>query len=446
MVKQVWCRLGDGQKSNYQIAYVNARLYDPLSGLDMLGTLITKGVLIEDIGENIALDGVDRIIDCKGHMLIPGLVDIHVHFREPGYEHKEDIESGSRAAAAGGVTTVVCQPNTSPWINNELVARYIKYRATDVASVNVEFYAAVTSADGTLSDMGLLKKCGALGFTNDGLPVMDSSVMREALCYTAILGVPLAQHAEDLTLSCGGCINEGVVSADLGLKGIPDSSESIMVGRDVALMKYAPEAHYHVLHISSKESLDIVRKAKLSGMHVTCEVTPHHFLITEEVVRCCSTLAKMNPPLRTEADRIAMIEGLCDGTIDCIATDHAPHETAAKDTTLDRAAFGIVGLETMLALSLQLYHDGLMPLRQVLAKITYAPADIVKLSVGRLVKGGFADIAVIDLNYEWVVNVQEFASKSKNSPFHGRKVKGRCLLTIVRGKIVYSLDSDMWSL
>ncbi|MCU7611840.1 dihydroorotase [Anaplasma capra] len=439
----LWELLGSGQYPGYVVAYVNARVVDPGSGTDAPGYVITNGREIADFGFGIPPAGdfrstADEVVDCGGHVLMPGIVDIHVHLREPGGEHKETIDTGSRSAAAGGVTTVVCQPNTSPHIDSVIVAKYLKMRALESSCVNIEFYGSITKPCGSLCDMVALREAGALGFTDDGSPVMNSLSMKRAFECASTLGVVVAQHAEDCHLSDGGCINEGKVSRELGLKGISDLSESIIVSRDIELLRGVPGAHYHVLHVSTKKSLALIRAAKNEGLPVTCEVAPHHFALTEDAVKEHGTLAKMNPPLRTEEDRLCMIDGLKDGTIDCIATDHAPHSHHEKSLPISSCAFGVIGLETLLPLSLELYHSGEMSLLDVLSKLTYKPADIVKIPRGRIAKGLVADLVVLDLEHAWTVDVSKFASKSKNSPFHGRAVKGRVLRTVVSGKTVYT--------
>ncbi len=439
---ETWSLLQIGQKENYKVAYINARIIDPETKLDIKGSLLTEGNKIVDFGESLLLDGIpsgiDEIIDCKGLVLMPGLIDVHVHFREPGQERKETIYTGSKSAAAGGVTTVVCQPNTVPAIDSVVLAKYLKYRALETSHVNVEFYAKITTSEERLTEMALLKEAGAVGFTDDGMPVMNPMVMRQALLYSSMLNVPIAQHAEDLNLSAGGAINAGKISEELGVKGILSASESIMVSRDILLMKDIENVHYHVLHISSKDSLDVIKCAKDLGLNVTCEVTPHHFTLTEDIVKQHGAIAKVNPPLRAEGDRLAMVEGLKTGVIDCIATDHAPHDRDSKDLPLENAAFGIVGLETILPLSLELYHSGQMSLFDVLAKLTYKPADIIHVPRGRVQKNLVADLILVDLNHEWEIKIDNFASKSKNSPFDKRKVKGCTVRTIVSGKTVYS--------
>lgn len=428
---------------NEKTAYVNARLFDPESGLDVKGGLITVGSAIADLGAHITGDNIPEgaeIVDCRGHLLTPGLLDIQVHFREPGQEHKETIATGSRAAAAGGVTSVACMPNTKPVIDDPAIVAFVHQRARETAYVNVYTYAAITKGQKgeEITEMGLLKDAGVVGFTDDGLPVMHSGVMRKALAYARELGLPVAQHAEDLGLSCGTCMNEGKVSAQLGVGGVPNAAEAIIVERDILLAELTG-AQYHVLHISTAEAIDAVRRAKKKGLRVTAEAAPHHFMLTDEAVLGYRTFSKMNPPLRAEKDRLAVIEGLRDGTIDVIATDHAPHDPESKNVPLASASYGIVGLETMLPLSLSLYHKGLMPLRDVMAAMTYKPADIIHVPAGRLKKGARADLTLIDLNHEWSLDPKQFVSKSQNSPFDDWPVKGRAIRTVVGGETVYRL-------
>ncbi|GFZ83778.1 dihydroorotase [Rickettsiales bacterium] len=427
-------------------AYVNARLIDPESNFDMQGSLLTEGEHIVDFGTSLFRSGVpdsiSKVIDCRGMALIPGIVDIHTHLREPGQEHKETIKTGTKAAAAGGVTTIACQPNTYPPVDNLGTLSILQEKARLHSCVNLRTYAAITKGlkGEELTDMHSLKEAGVIGFSDDGMPVSNPAVMRFALSYGSMLDVPIAQHAEDHALTAGGCINEGHVSEKLGVVGIPNSSEAAIVARDIMLCKET-DSYYHALHLSTKEALAAVAQAKEQGLNVTCEVTPHHFILNEEEVLKSGTLAKMNPPLRSEEDRKALIEGLRTGIIDCIASDHAPHEPSAKNLPLSQAAFGIVGLETLLPLSLKLYHEGIMPLRDVLTKLTYKPADIIKERAGRIKRNYRADLALVDLDREWTINTAKFASKSKNSPFDGYKVRGKVLRTVVRGKTVYE-DCD----
>lgn len=419
--------------------YVNARIIDPKTGYDQLGNLLTIGDKIADFGENvIAADA--EIIDCGGHVLAPGLIDIQVHFRDPGQSHKEDLTTGSKSAVAGGITTVVCQPNTAPTLDSVLTFDYLRLKAREVAYCNVKAYGCITKnmKGEELADMHSLKEAGAVGFTDDGLPVMNANVMRRAFEYSRNLNVVIAQHAEDLNLTNKGCINEGRVSLELGVRGIPNISESVIVERDLAILE-STGGRYHLLHVSTREALDAIKRGKEKGLNATVEVSPHHFILNDEQVLKSGTNAKMNPPLRSEKDRLALIEGLKSGLIDAIATDHAPHDLASKDKPLEEATFGIVGVETMLPLSLTLYHQGILSLKDLLAKITCNAAKIINFDGGVIKKGARADLVLIDLDFDWIIDSQKFHSKSKNSPFDGFKVKGRATRTIVGGKTVYTV-------
>ena len=419
--------------------YVNARIIDPETGYDKLGNLLTIGDKIADFGENvIAADA--EIIDCGGHILAPGLIDIQVHFRDPGQSHKEDLTTGSKSAVAGGITTVVCQPNTAPTLDSVLTFDYLRLKAREVAYCNIRAYGCITKnmKGEELADMHSLKEAGAVGFTDDGLPVMNANVMRRAFEYSRNLNVVIAQHAEDLNLTNKGCINEGRVSLELGVRGIPNISESVIVERDLAILE-STGGRYHLLHVSTREALDAIKRGKEKGLNATVEVSPHHFILNDEQVLKSGTNAKMNPPLRSEKDRLALIEGLKSGLIDAIATDHAPHDLASKEKPLEEATFGIVGVETMLPLSLTLYHQGILSLKDLLAKITCNAAKIINFDGGVIKKGARADLVLIDLDFDWIIDSQKFHSKSKNSPFDGFKVKGRATRTIVGGKTVYTV-------
>lgn len=423
--------------SEEKTLYKNARIIDPESNYDAIGNLLTIGDKIVDFGADIEANDAE-IIDCKGHVLAPGLIDIQVHFRDPGQTHKEDLASGSKSAVAGGITTVVCQPNTAPTLDSELTFDFLRLKAKETAYCNVKAYACITKGmkGEELADMNLLKQAGAIGFTDDGLPVMNANVMRRAFEYSKNLGLVVAQHAEDLDLTNKGCMNEGETSLELGVRGIPNISESVIVERDIAILE-AVGGRYHLLHVSTAESLDAVTRAKAKGLNVTVEVSPHHFTLNDTQILKSGTNAKMNPPLRSEKDRLALIEGLRSGVIDAIATDHAPHDLASKDKPLEEAAFGIVGVETMLPLSLSLYHDKVLSLRDLLAKMTCNAAKIINFDGGVIKKGVRADLVLIDLDSEWTIESSEFYSKSKNSPFDDFKVKGQALRTIVAGKTVY---------
>ncbi len=427
----------NAQKDDYKVLYTNARIIDPLTKMDIRGDLLTYGAKIASYSANAIGVVADEVIDCKGNILMPGIIDIHVHLRDPGYTNKEDIESGTKSAAAGGITTVVCQPNTNPKIEDIVVLSYVQKKAADVAYVNVEVYGAITKNQNSLTDMYSLQKAGVVGFTDDGLPVMDSNLMKQAMLYSSMFDIHIAQHAEDLTLTNCGCMNEGPISHELNVPGIPSSSEAIIVARDLILLESIPNAKYHLLHVSSKRAMELIIDAKKKKLNVTCEVTPHHLLLTEEALRGYNTLAKVNPPLKNEEDRKYLIKALQDGYIDVIASDHAPHDNDSKQLPISQASFGMVGLETMLPLSLELYHSGVMTLHDLLAKLTCNPAAIIKSKAGIIKEGAIADLIILDLNKECIIDKNNFSGKSNNTPFHGRKVKGEILRTIVMGQTVF---------
>ncbi len=419
--------------------YKSARIIDPKTNYDQIGDLLTIGNKIADFGKKINVKAEEEI-DCKGMILAPGLIDIQVHFRDPGQTHKEDLKTGSSSAVAGGITTVVCQPNTVPVLDSAMTLDYLRLKAKENAYCNILAYGSISKAmkGEELSDMYSLKEAGAVGFTDDGLPVMNANLMRKAFEYSKNLDVVIAQHAEDLNLTNKGCINEGKVSLELGVRGIPNISESVIVKRDLEILE-SIGGRYHLLHCSTKESLEAIKIAKQKKLNVTVEVSPHHFTLTEDQVLKSGTLAKMNPPLRHELDRQALINALKSGLIDAIATDHAPHDKISKEKTLEEASFGIVGVETMLPLSLNLYHKKILSLKDLLAKMTCNPAKIINFDGGQIKKGARADLVLIDLNHEWKIDSKKFYSKSKNSPFDGFKVKGRAVMTIVAGKVVYKI-------
>ena len=420
----------------------NGRVIDPTNGLDEpKDLLIDKGKIkaLESPGKiNIGTGEKPLIIDAKDCVVCPGLIDMHVHFREPGFEYKETIESGCRSAAAGGFTSVAVMPNTNPVNDTRSVTEHLLSLAKTKGIINVYAIAAITRnlAGERLSEMADLKDAGAIAFSDDGRPVMNNELMRRAFEYSKMFKLPLIQHSEMLDLTEGGCMNEGIVSTELGLKGMPAEAEDIMVYRDIALLEKTG-GRLHVAHISSKNSVDLVRQAKSRGLSVTCEVAPHHFTLTDEAVRGYDTNTKMSPPLRTISDVDAIKKGLKDGTIDIIATDHAPHDIVDKQVEYQNACFGIVGLETALPLSLKLVDEKILSMSELIKKLTSTPAGIFNLSSGNLSLGNDADILIFNPNFEYSIDISKFHSKSKNSPFDGWKVKGKVIRTLVRGKTVY---------
>lgn len=416
----------------------NARIVCDKTKKDFLGHLVIENDKIFEINTGL-YKGTDNTIDCKGFVLSAGLIDMQVHLRDPGQSNKEDMVTGSLSAVRGGITTVVCQPNTNPTLDSETTLDYLYYKAKQHAHCNILAYASITKGLGgtELTQLSKLSKHPIVcGFTDDGLPVMNSNIMRRAFEFSDASGVVLAQHAEDLNISQHGCINEGNVSAQLGVKAQPSVAESIIVQRDIELLR-AFGGRYHVLHVSTKESINAIRLAKKEGLNITCEASPHHLVLTEDEILVHGSNAKMNPPLRMKADVLALQEALCDGTVDAIATDHAPHTKEEKDRGLENAPFGIVGLETMLPIALEFYHAGKISLTELLSKMTWRPAKIINFDGGILEIGKRADLTLIDLGHEWTVDVEKFASKSKNSPFNGRKVKGKAVMTIVEGRVRY---------
>ncbi|OIO71854.1 MAG: dihydroorotase [Zetaproteobacteria bacterium CG_4_9_14_3_um_filter_49_83] len=414
----------------------NGHIIDPANGIDKQADL-----WIED-GKVVAIGGyngiADQTIDASGKIVCPGLIDMHVHLREPGQEWKEDIESGSRAAVAGGVTSMCCMPNTGPHIDHAGIALQVINRARQVGLCNVHPIGAVTkNLDGReLTEMRELTRAGCVAFSDDGAPIWHAGVMRKALEYSATFGYMVIQHAEEKELTKGGCINEGWISTQLGVKGMPVEGEDSMISRDIMLARRA-KARYHVAHISSQRGVQMVREAKAEGLKVTTEAAPHHFALTEEEVLGFNVDAKMSPPLRTEADRLAVIEGLRDGTIEVIATDHAPHHEDDKRCGLSCAAFGIVGLETMLPVSLDLVRGGVLSMSDLIAKMSCNPAKLLGLNSGTLSIGAEADVCIFDENATWTVDREKMVSKGKNTPWHGKQMTGEVTHTIKAGRVVF---------
>lgn len=410
---------------------------------DLIETdLWIEGRNIKAIGVDLAtnLTTFDKIIDVKGGLITPGLVDVHVHFREPGFTHKETIETGSQAAARGGYTTVCAMPNLNPV--PDTVARFEEVEAIiqKDAVVKVLQYAPITEElkSETLVDMAGMKAAGAFAFTNDGVGVQTAGTMYLAMTEAAKVGLPIVAHTEDESLLFGGCMHRGKVSEKLGLPGIMSATESSQIARDLILAEETG-VHYHVCHLSTKESVRIIREAKQAGVHVTCEVCPHHLIMSEEDITHDHGNFKMNPPLRSTADREALINGLLDGTIDCIATDHAPHSHQEKNQSMVDSPFGIVGSETAFALMYtEFVEKSIFTLEQVIEWMTIKPAEIFNLQTGKIRVGGLADIAVFNLTESYQIDSQDFQSKSSNTPFIGKAVKGQTILTLVNGQIAWS--------
>ena len=403
--------------------------------------LIQDGKIVEvgyPLKSAVAQDDSVTVLDATGKIVAPGLVDLHCHLREPGFEYKETIQTGSASAVAGGFTSICAMPNTQPVNDNEAITKFMLTKGKEAAKARIFPIGAITkNSDGEeLANIGELVAAGCVAISDDGRPVMNSLVMRRALEYAKAFGVPVVDHCEDLHLTDGGCMNEGVVSTELGMPGIPDASEEVMVARNLALADLTGVC-VHLAHLSTARSVELVRHAKAQGLPVSAEVCPHHFSITEEAVRGYQANAKMNPPLRTDEDMQALREGLVDGTIDVIATDHAPHALQEKQLEFDTAPFGIVGFETALPLTLKLVHEGILSLEQALDKLTRAPAQLFRLPVGSLSQGSLADIVIFDAEEEWVVDPEQFESKSRNTPFGGLTVKGKVKMTLVEGRLVY---------
>lgn len=390
-----------------------------------------------ELVKRIELRHVTRI-DAEGLLVVPGLVDLHVHLREPGQEYKETIATGTAAAVAGGFTTVCCMPNTKPVNDHIAVTGWIIERTKATASSHVYPIGAVTlgSAGRELADFRALKEAGCVAVSDDGRPVMSEEIMRRAMQSVAELDLPVIDHCEDTRSSGCGCMNEGPVSRSMGWRGMPGNAEYRMIARDIRLARETG-ARLHIAHLSTADGVEMVRRAKSDGVRITTEVCPHHFTLTEEAVPTYGANAKMNPPLRSERDRTALIEGLVDGTIDAIATDHAPHAEYEKQWGMDRAPFGVVGLETALALTLRLVQQGRLTLEQAITCLTSAPAAVLGLQKGTLKPGAAADVTVIDHEASWTVDPERFRSKGRNTPFGGWALKGQVIRTVVMGKTVY---------
>ncbi len=419
----------------------NGRIIDPVNKIDKKGSLLVEnGKIKAFFTARQKAPAVKNLItiDLRGKWIVPGFIDMHVHLREPGEEYKETIESGTRAAAAGGFTGVACMPNTKPVNDCQSVTRFILEKAAN-AYARVYPVGAISkgSAGDSLAEFGEMKEAGVVAVSDDGMPVLDSQLMRRALEYASNFALPVISHSEDLALSRNGVMNEGFLSTSMGLKGIPHVAEEIMIYRDIALAEYTGIA-VHIAHISTQESVNLIRLAKKKGCPVTAETTPHYFTITEEAVSGYNTNAKMNPPLRTREDIKALVAGLRDSTIDAIATDHAPHSQLEKDVEFDQAANGIIGLETAVPLTLALVRKKAITEQRMVELLSINPAKILGVEGGGLTKGKDADITVIDPKKRFVYNEEGIVSKSHNSPFLDMELQGKAVLTICNGRITYN--------
>jgi dihydroorotase len=432
--------LQDGYGSS-AVALVNARLMDPAAGLDSQGGLLIMEGMVADLGPGITTHtvGEAEIIDCAGRVLAPGLIDMMVFAGEPGLEHRETLATASRAAAAGGVTTIVCMPNTDPVIDDVALVDFILRRARDTALVNVHPMAAMTKGlkGEEMTEIGLLYEAGAIAFNNGKTSIANSKVMRNVLAYAKDFGALIVHHLEDTALAPEGVMNEGEVATRLGLRGAPTAAETIMLERDIRLVELTG-GRYHAGQISCRASLDIIRAAKERGLPVTCGVSINHLTLNENDIGSYRTFFKMKPPLRSEEDRRAMVEGVASGDIDVIVSAHDPRGAEGKRRPFAEAADGAVGLETLLAAALRLNHNGDVELTRVLHALSTAPAGLLGLGSGRLARGAPADLVLIDLTTPWTVEPDALRSKSKNTPFDGARLEGHPLLTFVAGQLVYN--------
>lgn len=418
------------------------RVVDPSQGLDAAVEVLLVDGAVAEIGAGLAAPEEAEVVEAGGRVVCPGLVDVHVHLREPGGEHKETIASGSRAAAAGGFTAVVAMPNTDPPIDNPAAVGFVAAAGLRSGSVRVYPTGCITVGQKgeQLTEVGELIEAGAVAITDDGRPVVRSDLMRLALEYALTFDLPVAVHAEDLELSRGGSMNEGLVATRLGLTGIPNAAEDVMISRDLILAELTG-GRLHIQHVATRRGVEMIREARSRGVRVTAEATPHHFALTDEAVDAYRTNAKMNPPLRSTEDRAAVREGVRDGTLDVIATDHAPHHYDEKEQAFEDAPNGIVGLETSLGLALtELVHTGLIDLPTLVERMSCAPARALSLPGGTLRVGSPADVTIFDPAAEWTVDPARFLSRSRNTPFGGWRLRGRQLRTIVGGRTTWALE------
>jgi dihydroorotase len=422
------------------------RIIDPSQGIDITGSLLIAEGKVSWLGKKEETPQANYdVVSARGLVVCPGFIDLHCHLRQPGFEEKETIATGTRAAARGGFTTICCMPNTDPPLDNQTVVEFVRSKAASEGAVRVLPIGCISKGrkGKELAEIGELASAGVIAFSDDGEPVLNSHLMRQALDYSRAFDMTIIDHCEDKALTEGGQINEGIISTRLGLRGIPNAAEEIMVARDLALAQLT-SGRLHIAHVTTEGSVELIRRAKEKGIRVTAEVTPHHLTLTEEWVIGYDTNAKVNPPLRTKRDIQALIQGLNDNTIDIIATDHAPHTEADKLCEFDLAPFGISGLETALGSLMSLAHNGETSLVTLITKLTYEPAKIIGNKhgiLGTLAVGAPAEVTIFDPNLEWVVDTKAFASKGKNTPLAGDTLKGRVMATIFQGKLVYKDDS-----
>ena len=430
-------------RTRYSILVRGGTLIDPAAEIEgPMDLLLRDGRVAQVASPDTIRASADEIINATGMIVAPGFIDLHVHLRQPGQSHKETIATGTAAAVAGGFTSVCCMPNTNPVNDNQAITEFILDRARAAGAARVFPIGAITKgSDGKeLAEIGDLRRAGCVAISDDGKPVMNSLIMRRAMEYALAFDLPIIDHCEDLHLSEGGCMNEGLVSTQLGLQGIPAAAEDIMVARNLALARLTG-ARLHLAHLSTAGSVRMVREAKANGIRLTAEACPHHFTLTEEAVRGFNTLAKMNPPLRGWDDVQAIKEGLRDGTIDVIATDHAPHAAQEKQQEFAAAPNGLIGLETAFPLTLALVEEGVLSLEAAVAKLTIGPAQAFSLDKGTLAPGADADVVIVDPAESWDIDPSRFRSKGRNSPFTGWKVKGKVYMTLVGGRLVYDLTA-----
>lgn len=421
-----------------KLLIIGGKIIDPSQGLEQVAELLVEDGRVAEIGKDLPSEGAE-LFDASGLVVSPGFIDLHVHLREPGEEYKETISSGLKAAVAGGFTSICSMPNTRPVNDNASITRFILEKAREANLANVFPVGAITrgSLGEELAEMAEMKEAGAVAVSDDGKPVMNSQVMRHAMEYARDHGLVVADHCQDTCLSACGVMHEGKYSTLLGLKGMSGAAEDSHVARDIMLSELTG-ARAHIMHISTAKAVDLVREAKRKGLKVTCEVTPHHLALTDEKVLGFDANTKMNPPLRCEEDRLALIEAVADGTIDAIATDHAPHHADEKMLEFDRAPFGVVGLETALGVCLKVLVDsGKISLRRLVELFTVGAASAFAIPRGTLQKGAIADLTIFDPDEEWIVDPVEFKSKSRNTPFNGWRLRGKVVATFVEGREVF---------